>query len=108
MSAGPRTVLASFERATAVQDDYGEEVETWTAQFEEWAAIFWGRGDERRQAAAEKGSQAATFQVLSNEQTRAVSIKDRITCEHGTFDIVGIAPDTPKRGTIELTATRAM
>jgi hypothetical protein len=40
--------------------------------------------------------------------TRSVAVKDRITFDGSTFDIVGIAPDTPKRGSIEFTTVRAL
>lgn len=108
MTAGRRANLVTFEGATATQDDYGQEVQAWGALGVAWAAVFWGKGDERRQAAAEQGLQAATFQVLDNAMTRAVTIKNRIIMDGNQFDIVGIAPDTPKRGHIEFTATRAL
>lgn len=108
MPAGSRDTLVTIERATAVQDAYGEETQTWAEHAIEWAAVYWGRGDERRQAAAEQGSQAATFQMLSNNATRDVTIRDRIRSSQGTFNIVGIAPDTPSRGLVELTAVRAL
>lgn len=108
MTAGNRDDLITIQRATTAQDDYGEEIETWAELGQEWAAIFWGRGDERRQAAAEQGQQAAQFQCLSNTMTRGVLVKDRITFGGSTFDIVGIAPDTPGRGSIEFTTVRAL
>ncbi|MES2903853.1 MAG: head-tail adaptor protein [Pseudomonadota bacterium] len=108
MTAGARTSKVTFETATATQDDYGEEQQTWGFLGVAWAQVFWGRGDERRQAATEQGAQAATFQVLDNAMTRAVTIRDRLTLDGDLFDIVGIAPDTPKRGHIEFTATRAL
>ncbi len=109
MSAGGRDSLVIFETATALQNEYGEEVQTWAPLGDsEWAKVFWGRGDERRQAASEQGQQAATFQVLDNAMTRSATIRDRITMAGGAFDIVGIAPDTPTRGKIEFTATRSL
>jgi hypothetical protein len=69
--------------------------------------VFYGRGDERRQAAMEQGSQAATFQVLDNSVTRAMTVSDRIVHGGANWDIVGIAADTPKRGMREFTAVRA-
>lgn len=108
MSAGRRDKLITFERATSTQDEYGEHAETWTEHAQEWAAIYFGRGDERRQAAMEQGQQAATFQVLANLDTLGVTLRDRIIAEGSTWDIVGIAPDTPRRGSIEFTATRAL
>ena len=106
MRAGRRDQLIELERASVEQDDYGEEVPTWSTIGMEWAGVFYGRGDERRQAAMEQGRQPATFQFLSNEITRALTLSDRIQHE-GTYDIVGIAPETPKRGMVEVTAVRA-
>lgn len=106
MTSGRRDQLVSLERATVTQDEYGEEVPSWTTLGQEWAAVFYGRGDERRQAAMEQGSQAATFQMLSNEITRALTLKDRIQFG-GVWDIEGVAYDMPKRGYIEVTAVRA-
>lgn len=106
MTAGRRDRLVTLQSATATQDEYGEEVSTWEAVGTEWAAVFYGKGDERRQAAMEQGQQAATFQVLSNEVTRAVSIRDRIVLEGDNWDIVGIAP--MDRAMIEFTATRSL
>lgn len=108
MTAGRRDKLVTLQRYTATQDDYGEEIETWADHGTEWVRIFWGRGDERRQAAAELGQQAATFQMLSNASTRGLTIKDRIVGDAGTFDIVGIAPDFPSLGEIEFTGIRAL
>jgi len=104
VKAGNRDKRITFQRATTSQDDYGEEVSTWGTLGQQWAAVFWGRGSERRQAAMEQGSQAATFQVIANVKTRALTIEDRIIAENRVWDIQGIAPDMPKRGTIEISA----
>ncbi len=103
MSSSDRYNLIGFSRASVVSDSYNEEVQTWGSLGEEWAKIFWGRGDERRQAAREEGAQSATFQVLWNELTETIRIKDRIDFE-GVWDIVSVAP--VGRGEIEFTATR--
>lgn len=108
MTAGRRDQLITLQAYTATQDEAGQEVETWADLGTEWAAVFYGRGDERRQAAIEQGEQAANFQVLSNATTRAVTIRGRIVLGTDNWDITGIAPDTPKRGRIEFTATRAL
>lgn len=104
MTAGRRDTLITFQRLSASQNEYGEEVGSWASLGQEWAAVIWGRGDERRQAAVEQNNQAATFQVLSNETTRAVDVKDRIVSA-GNWDIVGIA--SPRRGELEFSAVRA-
>jgi head-tail adaptor len=107
MTAGRRNTLITIERPTTGQATDGEETTTWAEIASEWAAVFYGRGDERRQAAVEQGQQPATFQVLANEKTTAVGLKDRIQCD-GMWDIVGIAPDTPRQGEIEFTAVRTL
>lgn len=106
MTAGRRDHLITLQTYTTTQDEYGEEVQTWANTGTEWAAVFYGKGDERRQAAMEKAQQPAVFQVLSNSVTRALDVKDRIVLGGIAWDIVGIAPDTPKRGEIELAALR--
>lgn len=109
----PRKKLVALQRATTVQDDYGEGTPTWgpldggSEPVTEKADVFYGRGDERRQAAMEQGEQAANFQMRLNSRTRTVRITDRIVLDGVNWDIQGISPDTPKRGSIEITATRS-
>ncbi|MBB3034051.1 head-tail adaptor protein [Alteriqipengyuania lutimaris] len=103
---GRRDKLVTLERATMAQNDYGEEVPTWSAIGQEWAAVFYGRGDERRQAAMEQGSQPATFGMLANPITLGLKVTDRIQHAGTVWDIEGMAPDTPRRGEIEITAVR--
>ena len=100
-----RDQLITLQRFTATQDEYGEETQTWTDYGKEWSAVFYGRGDERRQAAAEQGTQAANFQMLGNLTTLGLKIEDRLVLDGLVWDIVGISPHTPKRGLIEVTAT---
>jgi head-tail adaptor len=107
VSAGRRYVKIHLQRATVTQDGAGEETPVWADTSEEWAAVFYGRGDERRQAAMEQGQQAATFQVPSNAATRATRLKDRLVFDEtgAVWDVVGVSLDTPKRGKVEITAT---
>jgi head-tail adaptor len=107
MTAGRRDQLIELQTYTTTTDDYGEETQSWSTAAEEWAAVFYGRGDERRQAAMEQGQQPATFQVLAHTITRAMTVSGRIVHAGANWDIVGIAPDTPERGLIEFTAVRA-
>lgn len=106
MTAGRRDRLVTLQHYTTTQDSYGGETQTWADLGTEWAAVFYGKGDERRQAAMQEGEQAATFQVLSNIITRAVTLKDRIVLDGDNWNIVGIAP--MGRAAIEFTATRAL
>lgn len=108
MSRKKRGDLVTFQRATVTQDAYGEEISTWATLSQEHAQVFYGRGDERRQAAMEQGEQAATFQVPSNTNTRSVTLKDRISFDGSLWDIESKALDTPNRRKVEFTATRAL
>ena len=101
-----RNTLVTLERATTVRDDYNEETESWAQVGEEWAQVFYGRGDERRQAAAELASQTATFQMDANETTLALAENDRLQADGRIWDIRGIAPHTPRHGDVEITARR--
>lgn len=108
MTAGRRDTFLVFERESSAQDAYGQEIETWAPidAKGEWAAVLWGRGDERRAAAQEGGSQSATFQVLDHPGTRAVTIRDRIDAVGSKWDITGLA--FINAGEIEFTAVRAL
>jgi head-tail adaptor len=103
-----RHKLVTFERATTTTDEYGGETQVWATLCTEFADIFYGRGDERRQAAMEQGQQPATFQVPSNSNTRSVTLEDRISFDGSTWDIEGKATDVPNRRMIEFTATRSL
>lgn len=104
-TAGRRDTLILIQRFTTTQDDYGEEVQTWTDLGSEWAAIFYGTGTERRQAAQEQGEQAATFNVRANDLTRGIRIRDRIVLDGDNWDIVSNAQI--RRSEIDLVAKRS-
>ena len=99
-----------FERATLVADEYGSEVPSWAEialpgeVSGRWAALSYGRGDERREAAREGGVQPATFIVLADEVTATLTVTDRITFG-GVWNITGIVPRG--RAEIEITAVKA-
>jgi SPP1 family predicted phage head-tail adaptor len=100
-----RDSLIKVERATVTQDDYGEEIETWAQAFQEWARVFYGRGNERREAAADRSEMPITFSVLANINTRTITARDRIRYDALIWNIEGVAPVT--RGEIEITAIAA-
>ena len=108
MSIGARDQKIVFQRAAITSDALNSEVQTWGTYAIAQAKVFFGKGDERRQAAVEEGSQAATFQVRENTLTRSVTLKDRISGLGSLWDIESISPHMPKRGTIEFTAVRAL
>jgi head-tail adaptor len=93
MDPGQRDKLITFQRGTAVEDDYtGEASLTWATLTTAWAAVRYGKGDERRNTAQEGGHQAATFGVDYNSLTASVTLKDRINFLGSSWDIVGAAP----------------
>lgn len=103
--AGRRDRTIVFERATNVADDHGGEVPTWAPLVSAAAAVRHGTSAERRDAAAERGSQAATFRVLSTAATRGVLVTDRIAFDGSAWDIEGIAQVT--RAEIEFSGVRS-
>lgn len=106
MRSGPRNRLITIERATTTIDDYGGEVSTWEAYAEAYAEVRFGTGQERREAAQESATAAATFRVLDNPQTRAVTTRDRIQFDGAAWDITSNVPLGLNEGR-EITATRA-
>ena len=105
MNAGQRDALITFQRATVTTDTYGGAVETWAAYASEWASVRFGSAQERREAAQESASQSATFRVLANSKTRALTPLDRISEYLGaSWDIIGVAQMSAAE--IEITAVR--
>lgn len=98
-----RDRLVTFERFSSSVDDYGGETQQWQFFAEAWADIIYGTGQERREAAQESASVAATFQVLANADTRDLTTLDRINFE-GFWDIVSTVPN--RRKFIDITAIR--
>lgn len=73
-------------------DGYGGEVESWVDVFDEYAAIYYGTGTEQRNAAQTQGEQAATFEVLSNQRTRDLTVSNyRILHGGGVWNIRSLA-----------------
>lgn len=93
MGAGRRDSLIIVERFEEVgRNDLNEPIKEWAAYTKEWAAVYFGNGAEQRQAAQTEGTQAATFEVLANAKTRAITIGDRVNFDGGAWDIRSTAP----------------
>ncbi len=107
MTAGKRNRRITFERATATTNDYGEDVRTWADYAAAWAEVLFGTGQERREAAQEAGSQAATFIVPWSPSLAAVAVTDRINALSATWDITSIAPVGLNKE-LHFTATRSV
>lgn len=107
INAGKRDKRVVFQRFTVAQDEYGEEIQEW-APFgkPQKVAVFYGRGDERREAAREQGSQTATFNCHASETTKAIKITDRIVMGAENWDVTSIS--LLGRREVEFTAKRAL
>ena len=90
MRAGPRDDEIIIQRKTATTDAYGHETEneTWATYATEWAQVIYGSGKEMREAAQLAGSLPATFEVLANPNTLAITERDRISFDGATWNIV--------------------
>lgn len=102
--AGDRDTRIAFERLTSGQDNYGEQTESWDALGTSMAKVFYGRGDERRQAAREQANKQATFNVAQNAVTRGITETDRIKVGAVIWNITDISPIG--KGEIDFTAAR--
>src|SRR3546814_6494216 len=103
----PRNRKIIIERFTATTDDYGHGEKTWTDYCTEWAAVNFGTGQERREAAQESASVSATFHVLRNSKTAALTVQDRISFEGAVWDITSAVPSREFNAGMDITAVRA-
>ena len=106
MKAGHRKHRIVIERASITRNGLNEPIKTWETFCAEMAAVYYGSGREQREGAQTQASQAASFEVLSNSRTRAVSVKDRINFGGGLWDIHSVAPIDG--GGVKINATRAV
>lgn len=89
---GLRDSLVTFERGTPSTDNYGGETMTWATLTTAYARIRYGDGQERREAAQERATQAATFECDWNATLAGVQVNDRISFESEAWDIINKAP----------------
>jgi head-tail adaptor len=106
LNTGQReSVIVITRGGTATSDDYGGETSTPTVFARAYARVRFGTAQEKREAAQEAGSQAATFECVSNAKLRQVTLKDVIQFDGSDWDITEVAP--LDRETIRFTATRS-
>lgn len=84
---GARPVYVRIQRSTVVTDDYGGETPTWHDLATAWAAVRYGTGQERRQAAQENASLAATFEFDWSPGLAAVQPTDRLYAFDTVWDV---------------------
>lgn len=88
MKASRRDRLIIIEFRTVAEDDYGGEIEVWAEYCRAYAAVYYGSGKEQREAAKVAGSQVASFEILSDSKSRAISVTDhRVSFDGGTWNI---------------------
>lgn len=90
-----------------MSDEYGGEIETWTEYCHPWACVNFGSGAERREAAQLAASASATFSVLRNAATAAVSVEDRIQFDGAIWEIGSVVPSREYNVGIDITAIRS-
>lgn len=93
MDPGQRDQLVIFERGTVAGDDYTDAGSTaWSEHLQAWARVRYGTGQERREAAQERMSQAATFECEYSPALADVQLTDRILFDTDAWDIISKAP----------------
>jgi SPP1 family predicted phage head-tail adaptor len=106
VTAGRRNRRVVFQRFTTTTNDYNEEIEVWADYATAFASVSFGTGQERREAAQETASAPATFQVVRNPLTAALTTRDRISFLGGLWDITSVVPSRDFQRFIDITATR--
>ena len=101
--AGALDRRVQFRRAT-LSDNGLEQVEVWADYGAEvWASRSDISDGERWRAGEVQAHVTTRFQVRSSAFTRAITAKDRLTCEGREFDISGIK-QIGRRDRLEITA----
>lgn len=78
-NAGKRSHKIVIRRAGApINDGFTTQPGPYVVFTAEFAAIYYGSGREQREAAQENAGQTASFEVLSNAKTRAISVTDQL------------------------------
>jgi head-tail adaptor len=105
-SAGERTELIVFERATPTENEHGGQTLVWATYATRRVRVRFGTSQEKREAAQEGGVQAASFECERSSTLDAVTLKDRISYLGSSWDLTETAP--LDRKTIRFTATRTL
>lgn len=87
---GERPHFVTFQRAVISSDDYGGETKTWQTLATGYAAVLYGTGQERREAAQENASVAATFIFDWSPTFASVRTTDRLYCFDTVWDIASV------------------
>jgi len=109
MDSRKRNRKVVFQRLGADVDDGTATVPGSFADYcVEWAEVTFGTGQERRAAAQEQASVAATFKVLRNSKTAALTVTDRISFDGSFWNIVSVVPSKEFNAGMDVTAIRSI
>lgn len=93
LPAGERDKRISIERPYAQRSAMGREpAKDFDTICRRWAKVLYGSGAERRAAGADGASQAATFIVTDDQETRLVTVRDSIWFDNRRWNIASSAP----------------
>lgn len=84
---GERPHLVSIQQAISATDDYGGETKTWHEVGTAYALVLYGTGQERREAAQDNATQAATFNFDWNSMVAGILPTDRLYCFDTVWDV---------------------
>lgn len=88
MKAGQRPHLVTIQRQGSPSDDgYNSIPGAWATHATAWARVRYGTGAERREAAQENATQAATFEFDWTPTLAAVRPTDRLICFDTAWDV---------------------
>lgn len=106
MKAGDLKYRITIQRITSTTDPLGGETKEWADLASCYAAITFGTGKERRQAAQETASAPATFHIRRNSTTATLTPADRVSFDGSDWDIISAVPSREFRADIDITAVR--
>jgi head-tail adaptor len=107
--AGDRNCQITFLAAATSTNEYNETVEDWvgpTTIATRMARVRFGTAQEKREAAQEAASQAASFECVRSSALDAIPMTARIGFDGSQWDITERAPLDHK--TIRFTAIRLL
>ena len=103
MKAGRLDRRIALQRKTATQNDYGEEVVTWSTLATVWAEMLPGAGRESFTAQQFAGFINATFRVRWSTVSAGLTDIDRISFDGRVFNITEVR-EIGRREGLELVA----
>lgn len=104
--AGQLRYRIELWRYTTTTDPLGGEIKAWAFLKKRWADMTSGTGRERREAAQEVSSIAATFSIRRDSLTRTLTPADRLRYDGADWDIASIVPSRKYDAVLDITATR--